>query len=131
MRISINVDEDIPLFQQLVEQVKQAVMSGGVRPGDALPSIRQLANDLDINNKTVAKAYRMLERDNVIETKGYRGTFVHPEAKSNAVVDLTGWVQSELTQLVKKLKDAGITDSEIRIAFGDVMNDRAIIGATK
>jgi DNA-binding transcriptional MocR family regulator len=49
---------------------KAAVTAGVLRAGDALPSIRQLANDLELNSKTVAKAYELLERDAVIETKG-------------------------------------------------------------
>jgi len=49
-----------------------------------LPSIRQLANDLELDRKMVAKAYRLLERDSVIQTKRYRGTFVHPDAKANS-----------------------------------------------
>ena len=63
-------DRLIPLFAQLIGQIKQAVLSDQIHPGDALPSIRQLANDLDLNNKTVAKAYSLLERDSVIQTKG-------------------------------------------------------------
>ena len=88
MEIVIDIEASVPLFAQLIEQVKKAVLSDEVRAGDALPSIRQLANDLDINNKTVAKAYRLLERDSVIQTKGYRGTYVHPDAKVNSRVDL-------------------------------------------
>ena len=124
MEIVIDVDDSVPLFAQLIEQVKNAVQSDQLHPGDALPSIRQLANDLELNNKTVAKAYRLLERDSVIQTKGYRGTFVHPEAKANSTVDLNELVVGKLSTAVEVLRAAGATDSEIRIAFGDVMNRR-------
>ncbi len=122
MEITIDIESATPLFSQLVMQIKQAVQSNQVEPGDPLPSIRQLANDLDMNNKTVAKAYRLLERDSVIVTKGYRGTFIHPEAKDNCTVDLNAWVMKELTQTITAFKQAGVTDSEIRIAFADVLN---------
>lgn len=122
MEITIDIESATPLFSQLVMQVKQAVERGLILPGDPLPSIRQLANDLDMNNKTVAKAYRLLERDSVIVTKGYRGTFIHPDAKNNCTVDLNAWVRKELTQTIQSFKDAGVTDSEIRIAFADVLN---------
>ena len=56
MRITIDLDDPIPPFNQLVGQIKQAVASGALAPGDPLPSIRQLANDLDLPHKTVAKA---------------------------------------------------------------------------
>ncbi len=124
MEIVIDIDGPVPLFAQLIEQVKRAVLSDKLGPGDALPSIRQLANDLGLNNKTVAKAYRLLERDSVIQTKGYRGTFIHPDGKANSAVDLNAWVVTTLNETIEALRESGATDSEIRIAFGDVMNRR-------
>ena len=126
MELQIDIEAPTPVFTQLIEQIKQAVMKNRIHPGDPLPSIRQLANDLALNNKTVAKAYRLLERDRVIQTKGYRGTFIHPDAKTNCAVDLDGWVIGNLTDTIKSFKDRGVTDSEIRIAFGNVMNQREL-----
>lgn len=120
----IDIDSNTPMFAQLIEQIKKAVQTDSIKPGDALPSIRQLANDLNVNNKTVAKAYQLLERDNVIQTKGYRGTFVHPDAKENCSFDLNAWVFEKLSETIEVLRKAGATDSEIRIAFGDVINNR-------
>ena len=122
MDIVIDLDETVPLFTQLIEQVKAAVLAGEIGPGDPLPSIRQLANDLDVNQKTVAKAYRLLERDSVIQTKGYRGTFIHPQAKANCTVDLAAWAEEALGEAVATLRAKGVTDSEIRIAFANVLN---------
>ena len=125
MEIVIDIDDPEPLFGQLVAQVKQAVRGGKLRPGQALPSIRQLAGDLDLNNKTVAKAYRLLERDSVIQTRGYRGTFVHPQARANCKVDLAAWTNDALGQTIAALRAGGVTDSEIRIAFAHVMGNRS------
>lgn len=124
MEIIIDIDGEAPLFAQLIEQIKQAVLSGDLKSGDSLPSIRQLANDLGVNNKTVAKAYQLLERDEVIQTKGYRGTFIHPDAKKNSKVDLNAWVLTKFNETIMALKKAGVTDSEIRIAFGNVMSSK-------
>jgi len=124
MQIAIDIEDPVPLFAQLIGQIKNAVLRDSLRPGDALPSIRQLANDLELNNKTVAKAYRLLERDSVIQTKGYRGTFVHPNAKANSAFDLNALVVTKLNKTIKALRDVGATDSEIRIAFGDLMSRR-------
>lgn len=126
MEIVIDIEDSNPLFAQLVEQIKTAVLNNQIKPGDGLPSIRQLANDLELNNKTVAKAYRLLERDSVIQTKGYRGTFIHPEAKANSKVDLNAWVMTKLGETIAAFRESGVTDSEIRIAFGNVMNSRNI-----
>jgi GntR family transcriptional regulator len=122
MEITIDIEDSVPLFAQLMSQIKEAVLQDKLLPGAPLPSIRQLANDLELNNKTVAKAYRLLERDSVLQSKGYRGTFVHPDAKANSTVDLNQWVTDKLTQTIAEFRESGVTDSEIRIAFGNVMN---------
>lgn len=125
MQIVIDIDHPEPLFAQLIQQIKQAVQTGRLSPGDPLPSIRQLANDLEMNSKTVAKAYRLLERDSVVQTKGYRGTFVHPDAKANSTIDLNAWVMNKLRETIAEFRESGVTDSEIRIAFGNVINERS------
>ncbi len=125
MEIVIDIEDSMPIFSQLVNQIKQAVSKDQLSIGDPLPSIRQLANELDINQKTVAKAYRMLERDAVIETKGYRGTFIHPQAKTNCEIDLSAAANERLANIIKELKSANITDSEIRIAFNKIMNNQS------
>jgi GntR family transcriptional regulator len=124
MQIVIDIEDPRPPFAQLIEQIKQAVSDGQLDPGDALPSIRQLANDLELNNKTVAKAYRLLERDSVIQSRGYRGTFVHPEGRSNSSVDLNSWVVEQLQQTISAFRKAGVTDPEINNAFRNVMNEQ-------
>ena len=121
MQVTIDIESEEPLFGQLVNQIKQAVQAGQLVPGQALPSIRQLASDLSLNNKTVAKAYKLLERDGIIRTKGYRGTFVHADALKNSTVDLPALINAKLGEAVSACRKAGATDSEIRIAFGAVM----------
>ena len=104
-----------------MDQIKKAVMDGLLKPDDPLPSIRQLANDLELNHNTVAKAYRILERDSVIQTKGYRGTSIHGDAKQNSTVDMNDSITTKLSETIKSLRESGATDSEIRITFSDVM----------
>ena len=127
MKVAIDTRNPLPVFAQLVAQIKSAVLAGTLMPGAALPTIRQLANDLQLNNNTVAKAYRTLERDSVIETRGRRGTFVHPDAKENSLVDLNEIAIALLKRSIGELRESGLTDSEIRKAFGEVMNDKATL----
>jgi GntR family transcriptional regulator len=122
MEISIDIDNGVPQFEQLIEQIKAAVTAGLLKPGDALPSIRQLANDLELNSKTVAKAYKLLERDSIIEAKGYRGTYVHPKAKTNCKFNLQEWTLRKVGDVIVELREAGVTDSEIRNAFAGAIN---------
>lgn len=125
MEIALDLEADVPLFAQLIAQIKRAVSTGDLAPGDPLPSIRQLANDLEINNKTVVKAYRLLERDAIVQSKGYRGTFVRPDAKAHCDVDLKAQAIEKLGATVAELKEAGVTASEIRVAFGTLMNGKS------
>jgi GntR family transcriptional regulator len=124
MQIAIDIDAPVPPFAQLIAQVKAAVQSGRLKAGEPLPSIRQLANDLALNLKTVAKAYRLLERDAVIQTRGYRGSFVHPNAKKNSSIDLSEQAYERLDETIAELRAAGVTDSEIRNAFNRSLNGR-------
>lgn len=122
MRIIIEPDAPEPLFAQLISQIKHGVAEGKLTPGDALPSIRQLASDLMLNNKTVAKAYQLLERDGVIQTRGYRGTVIHPEAPVNCQQNLHAVITQQLATTLAKLRALGATDSELRIAFNHAIN---------
>ena len=115
--ITIDLDSPEPLFNQLISQIKMAIQKEVLKPGDPLPSIRKLSSELDLNAKTVTKAFRLLERDKVIETKGYRGTFVHPDAHQHLTNDIHEWLDEQLQETINKLREAGATDSEIRIAF--------------
>jgi DNA-binding transcriptional regulator YhcF (GntR family) len=76
MRFQINLKAGKPVYLQLVDQVKAAVASGAARPGESLPPIRPLAEDLRVNRNTVAKAYAELEHQGAIETIVGKGCFV-------------------------------------------------------
>ncbi len=76
MMLQINFKSGLPIYLQLVEQIKAAAASGALRPGETLPSIRPLAVELRVNRNTVAKAYSELESLGVIETLPGRGCFL-------------------------------------------------------
>ena len=129
MELIISTTDSVPVFSQLIDQIKKAVADGKLVPGDALPSVRQLSKDLNLNHNTVAKAYKHLIRDSVIQSKGYRGTFIHPDAKANCNFNLNAVVKSKLTDTIKALRKTGATDSEIRIEFGIAMKNKQNSGA--
>ena len=72
----IDFQSGVPVYLQIVQQVKAAAATGLIRPGDPLPSVRALAEDLRINRNTVARAYAELESDSVIETRQGSGCFL-------------------------------------------------------
>jgi DNA-binding transcriptional regulator YhcF (GntR family) len=76
MRIQLNFKSGLPVYLQVVDQIKAAAASGALRPGEPLPAIRPLAEQLRVNRNTVAKAYAELESQAVIETIAGRGCFL-------------------------------------------------------
>lgn len=76
MLFHINFRSAKPVYLQLVDQVKTAAAAGAIKPGDALPSIRPLAEELRVNRNTVAKAYAELESQGVIQTLAGKGCFL-------------------------------------------------------
>jgi GntR family transcriptional regulator len=121
MQISIDERLPEPVFLQLSTQIRDAVRNGELKPDTPLPTIRQLAAELLINPNTVAKAYRLLERDGVIQTRGHKGTFIHHDGKKHSRIDVSAQAAPVLAQSVASLRQIGLTDSEIRNAFASVM----------
>jgi len=78
--LRISASSGVPVYLQLEQQIKQAIASGLLHPGDALPSTRRAAAELRINPNTVARAFQNLEREGVIRTVPGGGTFVASEA---------------------------------------------------
>jgi GntR family transcriptional regulator len=76
MNISIDLRSDIPIYLQIVEQVRQLVASGELKPDDQLPTVRSMASDLRINFNTVSRAYRLLDEAGIISTQQGRGTYI-------------------------------------------------------
>src|SRR5437870_11227355 len=76
MRLQINFKSGKPVYLQVVDQIKAAAASGSLQPGEALPTIRPLAEELRVNRNTIAKAYAELESSGIIETLPGKGCFL-------------------------------------------------------
>jgi GntR family transcriptional regulator len=117
MLFRTNPSLGVPIYLQLMEQVKHAIETGALRPGDQLPGIRPLAEELVINPNTVAKAYRELEHDGVIELRHGAGAFVAASAKGKKLADKVRLAQPIVTAAVEKLRAKGLSNDEIRRLF--------------
>jgi len=117
MILKPNPSSGVPIYLQLMEQVKHAIETGAVRPGEQLPGIRPLAEDLVINPNTVAKAYRELEHEGVIELRQGAGAFVSDMAPTKKAADKLRAAQAAVATAVDKLRGRGVTDEEIRRLF--------------
>ena len=108
----------VPIYLQIVEQVKRSVALGVVSPSEQLPTVKQLAADLVVNPNTVARAYRELERDGVIETMAGRGSFIAGSGSvagaKRAVADVA---DQAIVQAVREGKSMGLDRHELEVLF--------------
>ncbi|NBB15308.1 GntR family transcriptional regulator [Caulobacter sp. SLTY] len=84
MHFAIDTADARPIYVQIMDEVRRALVMGALRPEDPLPSVRQLAADLRLNPNTVAQAYRELERDGIVYVRRGQGTFIADRATPDA-----------------------------------------------
>jgi GntR family transcriptional regulator len=97
MDIQLDFRSGQPIYLQLVEQIRRLIASGELKPGDQLPTVRQLATDLRINFNTVARAYRLLDEAGLISTQHGRGTYIWEAPSEETTRQLRLQVLEELT----------------------------------
>ena len=117
MLLRPNPSSGVPIYLQLMEQVKHAIETGALRPGEQLPGIRPVAEELVINPNTVAKAYRELEHEGVIELRHGAGAFVSGNAGAKKLTDRLRAGQTIVAAAVERLRARGVTDEETRRLF--------------
>jgi GntR family transcriptional regulator len=121
MDLEIDTASAEAVYEQIVRQIQQGVQAGSLAPGDALPSIRQIADDLELNPNTVAKAYKILENNHVIVTAGRRGTFVSADAASQVGQSIQREAAYRMAALVRDLDERGLTNADIKAMFAAAM----------
>src|SRR3990170_4045426 len=84
MQIKLDFRSGIPIYVQIMDQIKHLIATGVLRPSDQLPTVRQLAADLRVNFNTVARAYRLLDEAGMISTQHGRGTYILSEPSAKA-----------------------------------------------
>jgi GntR family transcriptional regulator len=107
----------VPIYLQLMEQVKHAIETGALQPGEQLPGIRPLAEELVMNPNTVAKAYRELEHEGVIELRHGLGAFVAANTRTRKLTDKLRSGQSIVSAAVEQLRAHKLSPEEIRRLF--------------
>ena len=120
MIFRLNPASGVPLYLQLMEQVKHAVETGALREGDQLPTIRKMAEDLVMNPNTVVRAYRELEHEGVLELRHGSGAFIKEMTAGRA--GLVRKAQTEMRTAVNRLMALGLNENEMRRAFESEMS---------
>lgn len=111
----VSPSSGVPLYLQLMEQVKHAIETGALRSGDQLPTIRALAQELVMNSNTVVRAYRELEHEGIVELRHGLGAFISPSVSARGKV--MRQAQTIVESAVERLRCLGITEPEIRRLF--------------
>jgi GntR family transcriptional regulator len=115
--LTVDPRSGVPIYLQIVEQVKRSVALGVLGGGEQLPTVKQLALDLTVNPNTIARAYRELERGGVIETSVGRGSFVRSEdsaASPKAAADIG---RDALEVALREAKSVGLNAAQVRALF--------------
>jgi GntR family transcriptional regulator len=117
MFFSIDPDGAVPIYEQIVRQVKLAVADGVLVGGQMLPSVRQLANDLALNANTIARAYQQLQSDQVLERLRGRGMVIRRDALARCTDARNTWVAEALRRTLREALAGGMTAEQLRELF--------------
>lgn len=117
MDIEVHVNAPEPVYEQIVRQIHDAVKSGKLKPDAALPTVRQLADDLRLNRNTVARAYKTLEEQGVIQTAGRKGTFVSSAAVREVARFKSGHAEHAMRRTINTLMGEGLSSKQIAEVF--------------
>ena len=113
MQFVITAGSELPIYRQLMRQIRDAIAGGRLRPGDRLTSQRELAQQLVIAPLTVKKAYDELEREGLIRTERGRGTFVAVAASPLDPTQQRQRLQDPVRQLLSRARLAGVSFAEV------------------
>ena len=113
MRINLDDISSVPMYKQIKDSIKANIYSGQLKDKEVLPSIRQLAKELDVSMITVKRAYTDLEYEGLVHTITGRGTFVNVENYSLIVEHRKSELMMKLREEINELKLAGIKEEEI------------------
>ena len=113
MQIHIQSQSGVPIYQQVMQQIKYLVASGRLQPGDELPSIRTLAEQLIVNPNTIARAYRELETAGVVEKRRTAGTFVAEAGSPLARKERLRLLRQRVDQLLVEAFQMGFELDEV------------------
>ena len=112
-RFQLDLHSGVPVYRQIIDQVRGGMASGQLSPGDQLPTVRQLAVDLAINPNTVVRAYRELELGGLLETHQGTGTFISAQKIKRADAERERQLAQIVADCVSRAGAAGFTLDEL------------------
>ncbi|HIR24935.1 MAG TPA: GntR family transcriptional regulator [Candidatus Egerieimonas faecigallinarum] len=123
MKIIINSSSMVPIYEQIMDQIKAQIMAGDLKENDILPSVRTLAKEQKISALTVKKAYDNLEQEGFTITVHGKGTYVAAANPERMREEQRRDVEADLEKAIQKGRGCGLSDDEIRELFELIMED--------
>jgi GntR family transcriptional regulator len=115
--LKIDAHNGLAVYDQIVRQVKFAIADGALRPGEIVPSVRELARELAINPNTVARAYRQLQDDGVLDVVRGTGLAVAQSARRQCQSERTKLIRIRLRRVLEEAAQSGLEAAEIEQLF--------------
>jgi GntR family transcriptional regulator len=112
-RFRLDLQSGVPVYRQIIDQVRGGIASGALAVGDQLPTVRQLAVDLSINPNTVVRAYRELELGGLLETHQGTGTFISPQKMRGGSAERERQLSQIVAESVARAGAAGFTVEDL------------------
>ena len=122
-RIQLDLHSGVPVYRQIIDQVRGGIASGQLTAGDQLPTVRQLAVDLAVNPNTVVRAYRELELGGLLETQQGTGTFISTQKIKRADAERSRQLAQIVADSVSRAGAAGFTVEELIEELSGLANE--------
>ena len=123
MQIIINHSSMVPIYEQLVDQIKTMILNEELKPGEGLPSVRVLAKELKISALTVKKAYDALEAEGFTITGHGKGTYVAEANRDAKLQEQQKEIEAEFERVIGKARRYGMAEEDIRVVFDLIMEE--------
>lgn len=124
MKIIINHSSMVPIYEQIVDQIKTLIRNGELKENDNLPSVRSLSKELKISALTVKKAYDNLEAEGFTVTVHGKGTYVSAANAELLLEEQKKEVEADLEMAIQKGRRCGISDEDIRTLFEMILEEK-------
>ncbi|MCC7145828.1 MAG: GntR family transcriptional regulator [Phycisphaeraceae bacterium] len=127
----VTTGSDRPIYRQVVDQIRLAVVGGKLRPGDSLPSVRAMAEHLLVNPNTIAKAYAELMREGFVQAQQGKGVFVADRRPVLSAAERQRRLQAAVEQLAHEAAGLGFSSKQIQEALAKKLGGMAGMGETE
>ena len=123
IHFSLDQSDGAPIYRQIIQQIEYAILSGRMRPGDKLPTIRSLAVELKTNPNTIAKAYGELEIRGILATQVGSGTYIADKKPVIADNSLNEKIRELVSRFIRDMRDLGVEKRELNRLITEFKED--------